>query len=507
MNLHQPRPLSQANILTESLHRRKVTRFALMVGLAGAAAVAPATWREGLHLHLASAEVTCEQRFGTTVLPAWCNDAGQRGGHHYGVAYDPFVRIGPLAGGPGKDPQPSPAPTPEPSPPSPQPDPTPDPVPPSPGDGGGNPGQGDPPLPPGGGGTPNDTDGDGVPDSFDGDDDNDGYPDWVESCWGTDSKVAGIGPDSDSDGFYDVQEAEVGTDPNDPTDRPDNLDTDGDGVADDHDGDGIPIGVEGMLGSNDWLEDTDGDGLSDVEEHANFLDPGDPDTDNDGIGDMEDHAAGTALNADANGDGIPDGQGNVKVATGTGVSALATPAVPQGPAALATVSKRPALSATVQLVTPKVPEVLIGRPSGMRELVSQGRLADSALRTNTSTGLQAKGILSGPKLPRNSTISATGIGRVRDLKGLVGQLKAAEPERNSMMSQGSHPRLSNGNKMSVHGKVISNSLETMGMNEGAKRFERQDLVAIPRSFSAEGRGMKVEARHTPKENEDGPRIE
>lgn len=71
-----------------------------------------------------------------------------------------------------------------------------------------------------------DTDRDGDPDSIDLDDDNDGMPDEWEEEHGlnsTDSDDADI--DSDEDGLTNIEEFEVGTDPNNP-------DSDGDGVLD-----------------------------------------------------------------------------------------------------------------------------------------------------------------------------------------------------------------------------------------------------------------------------------
>lgn len=80
--------------------------------------------------------------------------------------------------------------------------------------------------------------------------------------------------DPDGDGLTNAQEAELGTDPNNP----------------DTDGDGIPDGEEFYVWRTDpLLRDTDGDGLIDgVEVYVLGTDPLNPDTDGDGIPDGED---------------------------------------------------------------------------------------------------------------------------------------------------------------------------------------------------------------------------
>jgi serine/threonine protein kinase len=80
--------------------------------------------------------------------------------------------------------------------------------------------------------------------------------------------------DSDGDGLSNAQEAELGTDPNNP-------DTDGDGLSD--------YDEVNVWGTNPLNRDTDGDGLSDGEEVNDIgTDPNNPDTDGDGLNDRED---------------------------------------------------------------------------------------------------------------------------------------------------------------------------------------------------------------------------
>ena len=147
-----------------------------------------------------------------------------------------------------------------------------------------------------------DQDADGLPDCVD-DSDSDGLTDADEILAGTDP----TNPDTDGDGVGD--QVEVG-DPTNPTD------TDGDSIIDaldpDDDDDGIATSTEGPGdsdgdGTPNYLDDdSDGDGVDDVEEGdgdadgdgiANFLD-----TDSDGNG-ISDGIDGTG---DADGDGIPD---------------------------------------------------------------------------------------------------------------------------------------------------------------------------------------------------------
>lgn len=92
--------------------------------------------------------------------------------------------------------------------------------------------------------------------------------------------------DSDNDGITNVNEADYGTDP-------DNPDTDGDGIVD---------GEEVYFGTDPLNPDTDGDGLSDGDENQMATDPLNPDSDDDGWLDGEEVQQGTdPLNPDADG--------------------------------------------------------------------------------------------------------------------------------------------------------------------------------------------------------------
>ncbi len=96
-------------------------------------------------------------------------------------------------------------------------------------------------------------------------------------------------PDTDGDGLNDIEEAELGTDPNDP-------DTDGDGLTD---GDEVGAQSDGY-GTDPTLFDTDDDGASDGDEIAAGTDPTDP---NSVPGDDE-----PAPDTDIDSDGLTDGE-------------------------------------------------------------------------------------------------------------------------------------------------------------------------------------------------------
>ncbi|HJQ04930.1 MAG TPA: binary toxin-like calcium binding domain-containing protein [Nocardioides sp.] len=160
--------------------------------------------------------------------------------------------------------------------------------------------------------------------------------------------------DTDGDGLTDAQEAQLGTDPNNPDTDGDGLndgtevntthtdpkkaDTDGDGVNDgdevsgaknttygsaptdplnaDSDGDGLTDGQEiTTYGTNPNNVDTDGGGAPDGAEvlvdHTNPLNPADDvttDSDSDGLTDSQEQVLGTdPHNADTDGDGLNDG--------------------------------------------------------------------------------------------------------------------------------------------------------------------------------------------------------
>ena len=87
-----------------------------------------------------------------------------------------------------------------------------------------------------------------------------------------------FGYDSDGDGLSDEEEAEIGTDPNNP-------DTDGDGFSD---GEEVRKGTDPLDPNSHPMPtpgDSDGDGLSDEEEAEIGTDPNNPHTDGDGFSD------------------------------------------------------------------------------------------------------------------------------------------------------------------------------------------------------------------------------
>ncbi|MCG1036969.1 T9SS type A sorting domain-containing protein [Polaribacter sargassicola] len=178
-----------------------------------------------------------------------------------------------------------------------------------------------------------DTDNDGIPDSLDLDSDNDGIPDVVE-LGGTDTNGDGKADnfvDIDEDGFNDVVDGDVGNDGTSENTAnalvitgadttgdgaPDNYpngDFDGDGILNhldlDSDNDGILDVVEAggtdddRDGKADSFIDADNDGFNDTVDGdpINVLDPG-----YDGSGSNTNNAL-ILTEADANGDGTPDG--------------------------------------------------------------------------------------------------------------------------------------------------------------------------------------------------------
>jgi len=131
--------------------------------------------------------------------------------------------------------------------------------------------------------------------------------------------------DDDNDGLSNIEEATLGTNPNDPDTDNDGL-TDGEEVNDvqtnpldpDTDDGGVLDSAEVNEGTNPLDstddntgndEDRDGDGLTNMEEEALGTDPDNPDSDNDGLPDgVEVNAVGTdPLDPDTDNDELTDG--------------------------------------------------------------------------------------------------------------------------------------------------------------------------------------------------------
>jgi len=127
-------------------------------------------------------------------------------------------------------------------------------------------------------------DGDGSGGGDNGGDDGDGGGDPAEG----DGDGDGVG-DDDGDGLTDIEEGELGTDPEDP----------------DSDDDGLNDGAEGDAGTDTRDADSDDDGLTDGAEVNLFdTDPNNPDSDGNGIGDAQQilNMAQSNCSADLNGD-------------------------------------------------------------------------------------------------------------------------------------------------------------------------------------------------------------
>jgi len=129
--------------------------------------------------------------------------------------------------------------------------------------------------------------------------------------------AAAIGQqDDDGDGLTNQQEAELGTNPQNPDTDNDEL-SDGDEVNrhgtnplnPDTDTDELTDGDEGLRrGTDPKNPDTDCDGLRDGEEVRLGTDPKNPDTDGDGLNDSDEVRRGTSpLKPDTDGDGLNDG--------------------------------------------------------------------------------------------------------------------------------------------------------------------------------------------------------
>uniref|UniRef100_A0A486XT72 Uncharacterized protein n=1 Tax=Rheinheimera sp. BAL341 TaxID=1708203 RepID=A0A486XT72_9GAMM len=170
-----------------------------------------------------------------------------------------------------------------------------------------------------------DTDADGILDYLETDADNDGLPDGWELMYGLDRQnAADAALDNDNDSLTNLQEYQLGTNPNE-------ADTDGDGMPDswevqynfnplnaadailDSDNDNLTNAQEYAKGTNPHNADTDGDGMSDgweVQYGLNPLNAADAssDLDNDGLTNLQEYQLGThPNNADTDGDGMPDG--------------------------------------------------------------------------------------------------------------------------------------------------------------------------------------------------------
>ena len=135
--------------------------------------------------------------------------------------------------------------------------------------------------------------------------DNDGKPDSIkENC----NTSLTEDDDIDGDGFNNTIEKQLGTNPNNPSSKPIDYDSDGtpDGLDDDMDNDGMNNTVDQCpRGSINWEagdsnEDWDMDGCKDSGE--------DKDDDNDGVEDRDDECEETPLNEIANGEGCSASQ-------------------------------------------------------------------------------------------------------------------------------------------------------------------------------------------------------
>ncbi len=126
------------------------------------------------------------------------------------------------------------------------------------------------------------------------DTDEDGLPDWFEEMYG-DGGSGGGGSGGSGGGM-----------------NSSNPDSDGDGIGDydeDSDGDGLTDGEEFEAGTNPTNNDTDGDGMDDAYEIENGLDPltddSDGDKDGDGVSNLDEYLNGTRSD-DYDNDGLPD---------------------------------------------------------------------------------------------------------------------------------------------------------------------------------------------------------
>ena len=161
---------------------------------------------------------------------------------------------------------------------------------------------------------PSDLDGDNIPDALDDDRDGDGinndqdaFPEDANESSDLDGDGIGDNADTDrdGDGFSNVDEEQVGTDPNDATDVPSDIDEDNipDSLDDDRDGDGVNNDQDEFPDDADESSDLDGDGIGDN---------ADTDRDGDGFSNEDEAQVGTDPNdatdtpSDLDGDNIPD---------------------------------------------------------------------------------------------------------------------------------------------------------------------------------------------------------
>lgn len=155
------------------------------------------------------------------------------------------------------------------------------------------------------------------------DSDSDGMGDFYETSNGLNKNVNDSGGDADLDGLTNLEEHDLGTDPQ-------NADSDGDGL-----GDQLELDT---LQTNPFVEDTDGDGLGDgAEVNIHGTDPLDLDTDADGYQDGYEvnTLASNPLNSDSPGGPNPAAIG-IAFANGSGEQTgyLFTPTTYAGVAAV-----------------------------------------------------------------------------------------------------------------------------------------------------------------------------
>lgn len=178
------------------------------------------------------------------------------------------------------------------------------------------------------------------------DSDGDGLPDWYEVEQGLNPGIDDANDNADTDTLTNLQEYELGTNPN-------AADTDGDGWNDDQevntegtsaleadtDRDGIDDSAESTYGTDPLNSDSDNDGTNDNDELLQGTDPTDAgsfpiiDNDGDGVGDHIDNCLGVvnsdqldqdgdnigdACDDDMDGDGVPNADDNAPLIANPG---------------------------------------------------------------------------------------------------------------------------------------------------------------------------------------------